>query len=516
MITEMATLTVGTGQQYATIGAAVAASRDGDILQVQAGTYTNDFATINTKITLQGVGGMVKMVANGWIANDKGILITNTDVTIDHFEFSGAAGSSGNVAGIRYQGGNLVVTNSYFHDNQNGILGNAVANGTVTIDNSEFDHNGAGDGRTHNLYITEIARLTITDSYFHDAVVGNQIKSRAAETIISNTRVYDNDSSASWSIDLPYGGKAVLTNNIIEQGPNSQNSNIISFGVEGKLHPGSSLTMTNNLVVNDKAYANLLVNVGGAPVTMTGTQVWSSGQGTLWNGTNVTESGTKILTARPNLDASHPFDSSSSFVAPPPYGSNLLGGSGNDLLNGGAGQDTINGGAGQDTIRGNDGRDVIQGGAGNDDINGNRGNDTLYGGAGNDTVAGGQDQDLLFGDNGNDFLEGNDGSDTILGGQNDDVIFGGAGDDWLSGGQGSDTLTGGAGADIFHTWGGAGVDRVLDFNYAQGDRVWVDLGTTGSVKQVGADYVISMDGGGVMTLVGVNESSLGPNWLFWA
>src|ERR1700758_4322150 len=101
----MSTLTVGVGQQYATIASAVAASHDGDILQVQAGTYTNDFATINTKITLEGVGGMVQMVnTGGWdLPGDKGVLVTNTDATIDHFEFSGALSSSGNGAGIRYQ-----------------------------------------------------------------------------------------------------------------------------------------------------------------------------------------------------------------------------------------------------------------------------------------------------------------------------------------------------------------------------------------------------------------------------
>jgi hypothetical protein len=53
METQVATLTVGKGQQYSTISAAVKASHDGDVVQVQAGTYTNDFATINTKITLQ-------------------------------------------------------------------------------------------------------------------------------------------------------------------------------------------------------------------------------------------------------------------------------------------------------------------------------------------------------------------------------------------------------------------------------------------------------------------------------
>jgi pectin methylesterase-like acyl-CoA thioesterase len=52
----LSTLTVGQGKQFATIAAAIAASRDGDLVAIDAGTYTNDFATITTKITLQGVG----------------------------------------------------------------------------------------------------------------------------------------------------------------------------------------------------------------------------------------------------------------------------------------------------------------------------------------------------------------------------------------------------------------------------------------------------------------------------
>jgi hypothetical protein len=298
----MATLTVGVGQQYSTIASAVAASRSGDVVQVQAGTYTNDFAEINTQITLQGVGGMVKMVATGNIPNDKGILVTNTDVIIDHFEFSGAKGPSGNDAGIRYQGGNLAVTNSYFHDNQNGILSNPSADGTIFIDNSEFERNGAGDGYTHNIYVGAIAKLTITDSYFHDALVGNEIKSRAAETVISNTRVFDNAGTASWSIDLPNGGKASLTNNVIEQGPNSENFNIISFGVEGAAS-GSQLTMSNNVVVNSLGRGALIVTDDGATATVTGTQIFGA---TTTTGTGISISGTTTVSTRPALDTSHP------------------------------------------------------------------------------------------------------------------------------------------------------------------------------------------------------------------
>src|SRR5690349_19677889 len=116
----MSTLNVGAGQQYSTLASAVAASHDGDVIKVQAGTYTNDFAEIRTKITIEGVGGMAKFVATGNVPNGKGILVTDTDVTLDHIELTGAAVKDLNGAGIRYQGGNLTITNSYIHDNQNG------------------------------------------------------------------------------------------------------------------------------------------------------------------------------------------------------------------------------------------------------------------------------------------------------------------------------------------------------------------------------------------------------------
>ena len=48
----MATVNVGTGQAYATLPAAVAAARDGDVIAVQAGSYVNDFATISKDITI--------------------------------------------------------------------------------------------------------------------------------------------------------------------------------------------------------------------------------------------------------------------------------------------------------------------------------------------------------------------------------------------------------------------------------------------------------------------------------
>ncbi|MBL8771441.1 MAG: hypothetical protein JNK30_08675 [Phenylobacterium sp.] len=153
------------------------------------------------------------------------------------------------------------------------------------------------------------------------------------------------------------------------------------------------------------------------------------------------------------------------------------------------------------------------------------GNDTASGGADADWVVGGKDNDLLFGDAADDLVYGNLGNDTcvggtgndiVRGGQDGDLIFGGDGADYMSGDKGDDTVIGGAGADNFHTFGDAGLDRVLDFSLAEGDRVQLDPGTQYTVTQVGADTVIDMTGGGRMVLVGVQMSSLTPGWIFGA
>jgi len=203
----------------------------------------------------------------------------------------------------------------------------------------------------------------------------------------------------------------------------------------------------------------------------------------------------------------------------------------NDTLDGGLGDDVVWGGLGDDSIsdpgginylRGEEGNDRIVGGSGFDDINGNMGDDTASGGLGEDWVVGGKDNDslsggeafdLVYGNLGADTCDGGDGNDIVRGGQQDDVLFGGGGDDYLSGDRDNDTITGGLGADTFHSFGEAGIDRVTDFNRAQGDRVLLDPGTTYTVAQSGADTVVSMSGGGQLILVGVSMSSLADGWI---
>ncbi len=305
----MSILNVGSGMQFSTVASAVAASRDGDTVQVQAGTYLNDFATLNTRITLQGIGGMASLVATASPPNGKAILTTNTDVTLDHLEISGAAVPDENGAGIRYQAGNLVLTNSYIHDNQDGILGGGSATGSITIRNSEFARNGIGDGHTHNIYIGDVASLVIDGSYIHDAVVGHEIKSRAEQTTITNSRIQNGpNGTGSYSIDLPNGGNALIQGNVIQQGPASQNPAIIAFGEEGNVHAGSSLTVAGNTILNDldSRSATAVWNATGAPASVTGNSVYGLTTGQIVLGA-ASASGNTILGTEPALVTTSPW-----------------------------------------------------------------------------------------------------------------------------------------------------------------------------------------------------------------
>jgi hypothetical protein len=324
----MATQPAGpTGQQYTTIAAAVAASADGDTINVEGNnTYTNDFFYIGHSLTLQAINGEAKIVATepglfGKAAIVEGVAGAN--VVINGFDISGVAVADGNGAAIRYEGGNLSLTNDFFHNNQEGLLGNGDdPNGTISVHHSEFAFNGDGSGFTHNFYAGAIANVTIDDSYFHDANVGHEIKSRAANTSVTNTRVFDNNATASYSVDTPNGGNVNISNDVIQQGPNSENQAIFAWGEEGVTHSGSE-TISNNTIVNDRVNG---VGVLGGPATLTGNQIWN-----LSNLGNANASNNVNLSARPSLDTS-----AMAFINPTDSG----GGSGTGSGGGGTGDGT--------------------------------------------------------------------------------------------------------------------------------------------------------------------------------
>ena len=297
----MATLTVSDGQS---IQAAINAASSGDTIDVQAGTYVDQFLTVEQSLTLQAVGGEVLLTEDTSPPDGKAMItegVAGINVAINGFDISGVTVPDGNGAAIRYEGGALTLSNDYFHDNQEGLLGAADPNGTIAIDHSEFASNGDGSGSTHNIYVGAVASFTLSDSYIHDAVVGHEVKSRAANNTITGNRIFDNNGSASYSIDLPNGGNATISGNTLAQWPDYQFPFIVAYGEEGASNPGTSFAITGNTVVNDDPSGRFLLDSATQP-TLSGNSVW----GLPATGDTV------LLASRPSLDTS-----AMTFVNPP-------------------------------------------------------------------------------------------------------------------------------------------------------------------------------------------------------
>ena len=136
--------------------------------------------------------------------------------------------------------------------NENGIL-TAGGDAELDIENSEFGRNGAGNGYSHNLYVGALRRLRVTGSYFHHAIVGHLLKSRAAENHILYNRLTDESGGrASYELEFPDGGIAYVIGNIIEQSATSENPSIISFGAEGYTRPTNELYLVNNTLIDNR------------------------------------------------------------------------------------------------------------------------------------------------------------------------------------------------------------------------------------------------------------------------
>ena len=246
--------------------AAAAIAQTGDVIKISAGDYRGDVATWSANnLTICGVGGRARLFADGKNEGGKGTWVfRGANPTIDSIEFHDSTVPDQNGAGIRAEHvGDMLIRNSGFFDNEDGILGAEDA-ATVTIENSEFARNGYGDGQSHNIYIGPAARLTVRNSYFHEARIGHNLKSRAKETHIENSFFMDGpNGTSSYLIDTPNGGLVYLRGNYFQKGPNADNSIAIAFGAEGLKWTVNTLEMVHNTVVMTRSGGTFL-NASGS------------------------------------------------------------------------------------------------------------------------------------------------------------------------------------------------------------------------------------------------------------
>lgn len=259
-----ATWHVGPSQTYTKPSQVAGLVNSGDTIDIDAGIYNSDVcAWTDNNLLIRCTNGMAHLKANGLSYGDKAIwVIQGNNTTIEHIEFSLCTSTSDNGAGIRQEGKNLTVRHCYFHDNENGILSGAMAASKITVEYSEFGLNGAGDGYSHNLYIGHVDTLLFRYNYSHHAKTGHELKSRANVNYILYNR-FSNEATgtASYEIDLPNGGLAVVMGNVVQQGLNADNSTMVAYGMEGLTNTAPhNFYLVSNTLVNERS-SGTFVNV---------------------------------------------------------------------------------------------------------------------------------------------------------------------------------------------------------------------------------------------------------------
>lgn len=319
----MTVLTVGTGEEFKTLSAAVAASQSGDTIEVKAGTYTNDFPeTITHSLTIEGIGGMVDLVATEPPPSLKAIIVvgngpsdpSNIDVTIKDVSFEGAQISEadgGNAAGIKLQSGHLTVNDDYFAHNQMGLLTGNLQQTSIVVENSVF----AGQSTyaadlAHQLYIGQIGSALVENNLFLADSSGNQIKDRAAVTTIAHNTIDDGTGHTSYDIDLPNGGQALVEDNTIVKGADDPNTTVIEYGAEGMIYSQNSLTIEDNVIDNQLTggHGILLYNFAtDVTAQIDDNEIYNILPSKILAGPgHADESGNVFLTAPPTIDLDSP------------------------------------------------------------------------------------------------------------------------------------------------------------------------------------------------------------------
>ena len=251
---------------------AIAKAKDGDTIRVWPGEYEDCAAIRQNRLLLEGVGPNVVM-KNKTCAGKAILIVSGANVTIRGLTLANAKVPNKNGAGIRAEGAALLVENTRFLDNENGLLGANDPKVSIRIADSTFIGNGqCRPTCAHGIYAGHSASLRVERSHFFRQIEGHHIKSRANRTEIVECDIADGpDGTASVLIDIPNGGTVTIEKNELKKGPKALNKrNAIMIGGEGETNPAGPIVVRDNHLTNEGTFVAFVHNFGASPAVLSG------------------------------------------------------------------------------------------------------------------------------------------------------------------------------------------------------------------------------------------------------
>lgn len=267
------TLEVGPNAPFKKPSEAIAEADNGDTVNIAPGQYFDCAIVKQSVLTIQGSGPGVVMTDRP--CQGKALLVLGGEkIVVRNLTLQRARVPDGNGAGIRYEGGNLLVDHVRFVNNQDGILGAPAPDGTVRIVDSEFLQNGGCEAAcSHGVYFAHMALVHIERTKFFETKQGHHIKSRALRTEVIDCDLADGEKgNSSYLIELPNGGSLLARGNRMEKGVNTDNhAYVISIGAEGVDQPSDQILLEKNVFTNDQDRPTTFVrNITATPAELVG------------------------------------------------------------------------------------------------------------------------------------------------------------------------------------------------------------------------------------------------------
>ncbi len=480
-----------------------------DTISLGGDTYTRSTVGSNVVISLVSGGAMTLNGAKG-----KTINITNGIYTIPPI-----SNSASNTL-ITGNANNNQIINSGNYVTINALGGND----TVYTNNSSRISISGGEGNDsiycRSNYSTvngDAGADTISNITYYSSISGG-----SGNDSIFNNSVYSTINGGTGNDKISFGTGTIVSGNIVQFAAgdgydtiyNWNSSNRISLQ-SGAYYTRETLDSGNVLISLLSGGSMTLVNASNKTVSVTGgIYTIPSGINTVISSANGTFYGTSYNDTISNSGTNN----------------KIFAGSGNDSIYNNATNVTIGTGAGNDSvIIGYTDSSSIDTGYDDDFIQGHNNRTTITAGAGNDTVTGNHYATKIVGGDGNDSinityywyntLDGGAGNDTIYAEGGGHSVNGGAGADLISlsgsaltvtGGKGNDTIYGDtATSHLYQYTYGDGNDII--YNWSSNDTLTIGGGVNFSSKTKGKNVLVSIAGGGQITLSGAKGKTVNIN-----
>ena len=256
-------LEVGPGKVLSTPSAAAKVARDGDEIRIASAEYAADVAVWpQSGLRFVGVGNSKPLlVAQGANAEGKAIWVIHGDnIEIENLVFEGCRVPDRNGAGIRAEGKGLTVRHCIFRGNETAILTSNRGEGELLLEHCELDRNFTPErGFMHNIYVGRIARFEMRFCYVHGAVIGHNVKTRAALSVIEYNLITDGeDGRPSYCVEFPDGGEVRMLGNIVHKSQRAENFTAISYGAEHMFYARNAFVFVHNTVISEVSEGRFL------------------------------------------------------------------------------------------------------------------------------------------------------------------------------------------------------------------------------------------------------------------